>query len=93
MEMRLNTLKQNAINAGYTEGEIEVRWVTDEEWAAIQEANKPIPDPNIPVLASLAEIDLKTIRSMREWLASKMDAPQFTKDYEAQAVEMRGKLV
>ena len=43
MEMRLNTLKQNALNAGYKEDEIDVRWVTDEEWAAIQEANKPIP--------------------------------------------------
>lgn len=41
MEMRLNTLKQNALNAGYTEDQIEVKWVTDEEWAAIQEANKP----------------------------------------------------
>lgn len=40
---RLNTLKQNALNAGYAEDEIEVKWVTDEEWVAIQEANKPIP--------------------------------------------------
>ena len=29
MEMRLNTLKQNAINAGYKEDDIEVKWVTD----------------------------------------------------------------
>ena len=42
MEMRLNTLKQNALNAGYKEDEIDVRWVTDDEWAVIQEANKPI---------------------------------------------------
>jgi len=41
--MRLNTLKQNALNAGYKEDEIEVRWITDAEWAVIQEANKPIP--------------------------------------------------
>ena len=40
--MRLNTLKQNALNAGYKEDEIDVRWVTNAEWAAIQEANKPI---------------------------------------------------
>lgn len=42
MEMRLNTLKQNALNAGYTEDQIEVKWVSDEEWAVIQEANKPV---------------------------------------------------
>jgi hypothetical protein len=45
MEMRLNTLKQNALNAGYKEDEIEVKWVTDEEWAAIQaDLNKPTPE-------------------------------------------------
>ena len=41
--MRLNTLKQNAINNGHLESDIEVKWVTDEEWAVIQEANKPVP--------------------------------------------------
>lgn len=45
MEMRLNTLKQNALNAGYKEDEIEVKWVTDAEWAAIDaELNKPTPE-------------------------------------------------
>lgn len=42
-DARLDTLKQNALNAGYTEDEIEVKWVTDAEWAAIQEANRPVP--------------------------------------------------
>jgi len=35
MESRLNTLKQNAINAGYQESDIEVRWVTAEEYKAL----------------------------------------------------------
>lgn len=43
MAMRLDTLRQNALNAGYKEDQIDVKWVTDEEWAAIQEANKPVP--------------------------------------------------
>ena len=34
--MRLNTLKQNAINNGHLESDIEVKWVTDEEWAVTQ---------------------------------------------------------
>jgi hypothetical protein len=43
--MRLNTLKQNALNAGYKEDEIEVKWVTDEEWAAIEATlNQPTPE-------------------------------------------------
>ena len=41
--MNLETLKQNAINAGHLKKDIEVKWVTDEEWAVIQEANKPVP--------------------------------------------------
>ena len=31
MEMRLNTLLQNAINAGYAPEDIEVRWAADDE--------------------------------------------------------------
>ena len=39
----LDTLKQNAINAGYTEGDIEVKFVTDEEYQIILDSMKPIP--------------------------------------------------
>jgi len=41
--MRLDTLRQNALNAGYKEDEIEVKWIDEAEWATIQEANKPKP--------------------------------------------------
>ena len=42
---RLNTLKQNALNAGYKEEEIEVKWVTDEEWSQIEATlNQPTPE-------------------------------------------------
>jgi len=47
---------------------------------------------NEKVKAALAEIDLKTVRSMREWIAKQPDVPQFAKDYEAQAEVERGKL-
>ena len=43
--MRLDTLKQNALNAGHKEDEIIVKWVSEEEWGVIQEAiNKPTPE-------------------------------------------------
>jgi hypothetical protein len=45
MEMRLDTLKQNALNNGYTLDQIDVKWVTNEEWAAIQAAQ---PKPDLP---------------------------------------------
>lgn len=38
----LNTLKQNALNAGYKEDEIEVKWIDEKEWQGIQaELDKP----------------------------------------------------
>ena len=42
---RLDTLKQNALNAGYKEEEIEVKWVTNEEWQVIEATlNQPTPE-------------------------------------------------
>jgi hypothetical protein len=50
--MRLNTLKQNAINAGHLEADIEVRFVTDEEYAIAK-----AEDPN--EIARIAEQEAK----------------------------------
>lgn len=44
------------------------------------------------VKAKLAEIDAKSIRSMREWLTKQDDCPQWLLDYEAEAVIERKKL-
>jgi hypothetical protein len=45
------------------------------------------------IKASLADIDLKSIRALREWLAQQKTAPQWIQDYEVQAVAERAKLV
>ena len=42
--------------------------------------------------AKLADIDIKCIRSLREWISQQPTAPQFVKDYEAQAQTERAKL-
>jgi len=42
-QAHLDTLKQNAINAGYFEADIEVKFVTDAEYQAILDSMKPIP--------------------------------------------------
>ena len=42
-QAHLDTLKQNAINAGHAEDDIEVKFVTNAEFEAIIEAMKPIP--------------------------------------------------
>jgi hypothetical protein len=43
------------------------------------------------IKANLREIDISSIRSMREQLAKQADASQYLKDYETQAVEERRK--
>lgn len=52
-DTRLNTLKQNALNAGHAEGDIDAKWVTDEEYVALK-----IEDPN--EIAAQAEREAKS---------------------------------
>lgn len=47
---------------------------------------------NEAIKQKLNDIDLKSIRSMREYIASKSDAPQFIKDHEAEAKTERDKM-
>lgn len=48
---------------------------------------------NNKIISELNEIDLKSIRSLREWLIGQPDAPKFIKDYEIQAAEKRAKFI
>ena len=44
-DARLDALKQNALNAGYKEADIEVKWVSDEELQPLMAAlNQPTPE-------------------------------------------------
>lgn len=53
----------------------------------------PLPDPAIAAaLAELTALDLKSIRSMREYIASRLDAPAILKGYESEAITTRGTL-
>lgn len=47
---------------------------------------------NAQIKAELSEIDIKSIRSIREYIAKQADAPEFLKQYEAEAISKRGKL-
>jgi len=44
------------------------------------------------VVSELREIDIKSIRSLREYIAAKEDAPMFLKEYEVDAIEKRKNL-
>lgn len=46
----------------------------------------------LATLAELAAIDLASIRALREYIASKADAPQLLKDRESAAQAARSKL-
>jgi len=63
------------------------------------EAIKPVPTAEEEALAiseqakkDLVDIDIKSIRSMREWLVAQPDAPQYLIDYEVEATEKRNKI-
>jgi len=44
-DARLDTLRKNALNAGYEEADIEVKWVSDEELQPLMAAlNQPTPE-------------------------------------------------
>jgi hypothetical protein len=66
---------------------------------AVWTGDKWIEDPvqvkaaeEAEAMARLQEIDWKSIRSLREWLAAREDAPEFIKNYEAEAIAERAKL-
>lgn len=67
-----------------------------EEW--LSKGNTPLPPDPEPdttrrdAVVKLKEIDLKSIRSIREWLATQETAPEWIKQREAEAEAERGKL-
>ena len=74
---RFNVVTQNAINAGYKENEIDVKGVTDEEWATIQAAI-PQPDPPPDILSDIAS-----------WVATQVDPPQSVVDHVSKMTAMK----
>ncbi len=67
-----------------------------QEW--LSHGNTPLsPDPEPDTtkqeaLQKLKEIDLKSVRPLREWLATQETAPEWIKQREAEAQAERGKL-
>ena len=53
------------------------------------EAAKEAEKVSAEAKANLEEIDLKSIRSIREWLVKQADAPAYLKTYEEQAAAER----
>lgn len=74
--MRLDTLLQNAIRAGYLEKDIEVKFVTDAEYAILMEASKPEPTE-----AQLYEaaIKVKEAEILRRQAIAEIEAEKITK--------------
>lgn len=74
---------------------------TDEDLQAILDsaeykndlAEREAKIANAPIKARLAEIDLQSIRSIREWIITQPDAPERLTEYEYEAVMERRKLV
>lgn len=54
---------------------------------------KEIAETNAAIDAELLALDMASIRDIREYIASKPDAPQLLKDREIEAVAKRGERV
>ena len=65
-EANLETLRQNAINQGYLEKDIEVKFVAQEEYETLMEASKPVPTPaelsEQAIKAKMVEISDRELR-------------------------------
>jgi len=48
---------------------------------------------NQPVISDLQNIDIKSVRALREWLNKQSDCPEFLKQYEKEASVKRSELV
>ena len=88
MEMRLNTLLINAINEGYLEEEVEVKWVTEAEHRVLMEPSV-LQKKHDKAVAKLEDLDRKSIRAMREWLSKLEEPPGFIVEYETAAKAAR----
>lgn len=90
----LNTLRQRAIESGYTEDAIDAQWMTKEEIDLLRDSDpgRIKQKEEQEALLSLKEIDFKSIRSIREYIAAQPDAPQYIKNYESDAQAERTKL-
>lgn len=73
-----------------------IKMPTDEEYLTIFESsefkNRDAIRENKQIHNELGSIDLKSIRSLREWIAEQPGAPKFIKDYEKEAKDTRKKL-
>ena len=62
----LETLRQNAINAGYSEEDIEVKFVTQEAYEALMEASNPVPTESelseLAITSKMVEISDRELR-------------------------------
>lgn len=63
--MRLNTLKQNALNAGYAEADIEVKWINEAEYETAK-LEDPVEIANKVAQAAHQELESLIQAKVRE---------------------------
>jgi len=80
--------------------QLEVDRLAAEEAMAIAEAEAAeqaekdaLKKQSDQAIAALHEIDLKSIRSLREYIAAQPDAPKWLKGYETEAIAEREKII
>jgi len=75
---RLNTLLQNAINAGYNADEVEVFWATEEEYAKAQDDDPVLKQQKAEQVAEQTKVaeaktGMKNLPGWADWSASQAE--------------------
>jgi hypothetical protein len=79
---RLNTLRINAINAGYVDAEIEAKWVTEEEYVALMAALSAQPVTHLTMRqARLQMLAMGVLSQVEAAVAQAGDAAQIEWEY------------
>lgn len=86
------------MDAGNRHYQAVLEWIAEgntpePEFTQAEIDQKAIDEANAIELETLRQLDLASIRDIREYIASQSDAPQTLKDREAQAVAARGRLL
>jgi len=90
-------LVRNNLYEGIEPHELEIRPIPsfaelESVWPEVEAEQEKAKADN-EAKAALADIDMKSIRALREWVAKQADAPQQIKDHEAAAKVERDKLL
>ena len=79
-------------NVQFTDDEV-AEWQLEQAKIAASEPARIAKEASDAAIAELAALDLKSVRSLREWVSAQSTAPKTLTDLEKQVVDTRKRVV